>query len=75
MALQYTFSREAATTPVVKKPQGQIAVTVEEKEALFQEVIFPPPPNLGSGQPIPPGKAHEQVTKTRVKKALFDHAV
>ena len=75
LALQYTFLRGAATTLVVKRPQGQIAVTVEEKKALFQEIIFPPPPNLGSSWPIPPGKAHEQITKTRMKKALFNHAV
>ena len=75
LALRYTASEEAATTPVIKRLQGQVVVTVKKKEAVFQETIFPPPPNLGSGKPVSQGKAHEQVIKTVVRKALFNHAV
>ena len=35
LALRYTASEEAVTTPVIKELQRQVAVTVEKKEALF----------------------------------------
>lgn len=31
-------------TPTLKGPQGQLATTISEKEALIWEVAFPPAP-------------------------------
>ena len=40
MALKYTSIRAQTTTPTVKGPNGEIAISLEEKEALFRTTAF-----------------------------------
>jgi hypothetical protein len=40
MALKYTSLRAQTTTPTVKGPNEEIAVSLEEKETLFRTTAF-----------------------------------
>jgi len=42
-ALKYTSPRISSFTPPIKAPNGSIATTIEEKEAIFLESAFPRP--------------------------------
>jgi hypothetical protein len=41
-ALYYTLFRAETTTLVLKNSEGRTATTIEEKEALVRETLFPP---------------------------------
>jgi hypothetical protein len=41
-ALRLTKPKAIAITPTLKGPQGEIAVSISEKEALVRETAFPP---------------------------------
>jgi hypothetical protein len=41
MTLKYTSLRAQTITPTVKGPNGEIAVSLEEKETLFRTTVFP----------------------------------
>ena len=42
-ALKYTSARESSITPAIKALNGDIAITIEEKEAIFLKQAFPEP--------------------------------
>lgn len=74
-ALRYTTPRTSGTTPVLRGPQGQLATTLIEKEAMIRATAFPDAPDGGLGQPIPQGIMHQSITEQRVHQALFSQAV
>jgi hypothetical protein len=47
-ALKYTSTQAQSTTPTVKGPNGEIAITIEQKEALAYEasLSFESPPRV-----------------------------
>ncbi|KAL1979252.1 hypothetical protein VTN96DRAFT_6404 [Rasamsonia emersonii] len=73
-ALRYTTSKAASTTPTLRGPQGQVATTITEKEALIREVAFPPAPGGSPQEDLPRGKMHTQVKEETVRRALFSQA-
>jgi hypothetical protein len=74
-ALRYTTLRANEATPVLKGPQGQIATTIEEKEVLIQEVLFPPAPEGGPDRLIQLGAMHQSVDEALVRQALFSQSI
>lgn len=77
-ALRYTKSSSSGTTPALIDPETKkvIAATFEEKEALFREQAFPQAPESDIWIEAPGvGKAHQMVSETTVKNALFSQGV
>ena len=74
-ALDYTKPRTMATTPTLRGPQGQLASSIDEKEALIRETAFPQAPGDSREVEIPQGSWHGQVDEEMVKGALFHQAV
>ncbi|ODM14623.1 hypothetical protein SI65_09968 [Aspergillus cristatus] len=74
-ALDYTKPKTMATTPTLHGPQGQLASSIDEKEALIQETAFPQTPGDSQEVEIPQGSWHGQVDEGIVKHALFHQAV
>ncbi|KAL1978966.1 hypothetical protein VTN96DRAFT_7923 [Rasamsonia emersonii] len=66
-ALRYTTPKAASTTPTLRGPQGQVATTITEKEALVREVAFPPAPGGSPQEDLPRGKMHTQVKEETTK--------
>ncbi|ODM14511.1 hypothetical protein SI65_10133 [Aspergillus cristatus] len=64
-----------ATTPTLHGPQGQLASSIDEKEALIRETAFPQTPGDSQEVEIPQGSWHGQVDEGIVKHALFHQAV
>ena len=58
-------------------PQGQLASSIEEKEALIRETAFPQAPGINqeAEAEISPGTWHGQINEEIVKHALFHQAV
>jgi ribonuclease HI len=75
VALRLTKSRTTAVTPTLKGPQGEIAVSISEKEALVRKVAFPPAPGDREAIEVPPGTWHKCIDEATVKRALFHQAV
>ena len=74
-ALGYTKPRTATTTPTLHGPQGQLASSIDEKEALIRETAFPQAPGVSQEAEIPQGSWHDQVDEELVRQALFHQAV
>ena len=74
-ALRYTRPQQAGTTPVLRGPRGEVAGTIDEKEALIRTVAFPEAPQGGIPESLPPGMMHTEVTEETVQRALFSQAV
>ncbi|ODM18159.1 hypothetical protein SI65_06030 [Aspergillus cristatus] len=74
-ALNYTKPRTMATTPTLRGPQGQLASSIDEKEALIRETAFPQTPGNSQEVEVPQGSWHGQVDEGIVKHALFHQAV
>ena len=74
-ALKYTKPRTATTTPTLHGPQGQLASSLEEKEALIRETAFPQVPGDSQEAEISQGSWHSQVDEGIVRHALFYQAV
>ena len=75
LALGFTKPKSTATTPTLRGPQGQLATSVNEKEALIREIAFPPAPGDTQAIEVPYGNWHRQVTEDTVRRALFHQAV
>ena len=71
-ALRYTQPRQHQTTPALKGPNDEVAITMHAKEALVRAHAFPKPP-IFPGREIRPaqGLAHTWITLEVVEKALF----
>ena len=72
IALKYIRPQTSSTTPTLKRPNNEIAVTMQAKEALVRAHAFSKPP-VSQGAEYQPhrGQAHLLVTKDMVQKALF----
>lgn len=44
IALKYTKPQATSTTPVLKRPNNELAVTMQAKKALVRAHVFPKPP-------------------------------
>ena len=75
LALGFTKSKGMATTPTLRGPGGELATSINEKEALIRETAFPPAPGDNDAIEIPHGTWHTQIDEDTVKKALFHQAV
>jgi len=56
---EYTKPGTTTTTPTLHGPQGQLASSVEEKEALIRETAFPQAPGTDQEIEIPQGSRHD----------------
>ena len=71
-ALKYTKLQQFKTTPALKDPLGNIAISMKDKEAMVRKTAFPPPPKSTLREPrIPVGTAHLIITKEQVYSALI----
>ncbi len=72
IALKYTKPKSNSTTPALIGPNNEIAITMQDKEALVRLHAFSPSP-IFYGTKYEPGKgtAHALVTKDHVGKALL----
>lgn len=64
-----------ATTPTLRRPQGELGTSISEKEALIQETNFPPAPGDSQVIDIPQGTWHTEIDEEIVKRSLFHQAV
>ena len=75
-ALQYTKPRTNRTTPALKGPNDEIAVTMHEKEALVRAHAFPKPPTFqGNEYSTGQGSAHLLVNVETIAQVLFCQSV
>lgn len=71
-ALKYTKPLQFKTTPALKDPSGNIAISMKDKEHMVQRTTFPPPPRSTLKEPkISAGIAHTIITKELVRKTLL----
>ncbi len=72
IALKYTQLRQYHTTPVLRRPNNEVAITMQAKEALVRANAFPKQPDF-SRREIRPAQcqAYTWITQTKVQKALF----
>jgi hypothetical protein len=75
MALKYTFLKAQTIISTVKGPNGEIAVSLEEKKTLFRTTAF-----LTMGQqdntPEPEiAQIHELIPLKLIKKAIFIQSI
>jgi hypothetical protein len=71
MALKYTSLRAQTITLTVKGPNGEIAVSLEEKETLFRTTAFP---TMGQQDNTPEPEIpqmHELIPLKLIKKVIF----
>ena len=74
--MKYTKPKSNSTTPALKGPNGEIAITMQAKEALVRAHAFPKPPICHETEYQPrQGIAHTLVTKDTVGKALLCQSV
>ena len=75
-ALEYIKPRTNRTTPASKGPNGEIAVTMQDKEALVRAHAFPKPPTTVEDEYRPmQGSAHLLVMEDMVARALLCQSV
>lgn len=71
-AFKYTKPRQLKTTPALKDPEGNVAISMKAKEALVRRSAFPKPPKSLRPEPVVlPGIAHKGVTEVKVANALM----
>jgi ribonuclease HI len=73
-ALRYTSPKTSDTTPTLRTAEGRTATTVDEKEALILETMFPPAPDGAQHYDPPLGTMHKGVNEGTVRGALFSQA-
>ncbi|KAL2004458.1 hypothetical protein VTN00DRAFT_5194 [Thermoascus crustaceus] len=71
-ALRYTAPKATSTTPALRGPQGQVATTISEKEALIREVVFPPAPRGSPQEDLPQGTWHTQLREEIIPAASME---
>lgn len=72
MALKYTKPRQFKMTPALKDVEGNIATSMNAKEALVRTSAFSKPPTNGTAEPVvTSGTAHKEVTEKVIEKALM----
>ena len=70
-ALKYTKPLQFKTTPALRDPEGNIATSMKEKEALVCKSAFPKPPrSIGPEPRIKAGIAHTDITEEKISHAL-----
>ncbi|KAI9041051.1 uncharacterized protein KD926_007468 [Aspergillus affinis] len=74
-ALHYTKPRTTTITPTLHGPQGQVASSIDEKEALVREIAFPRAPGVSEVPEVSQGSWHNQVDEKMVRHALFHQSV
>ena len=76
IALKYTKPKSNSTISALIRPNNEIAVTMQDKEALIRLHAFPPPP-IFHGTEYKPGQgtAHASVTKDKVGRALLCQSI
>jgi ribonuclease HI len=77
-ALRYTGPKSKAmgATPTLIGPEGQVAITLAEKETLIREIAFPLSSNSDADtETIPQGKMHTEIKVEMVQRALFSQAI
>ena len=75
-ALQYTKPRTNCTTPTLQGPNNQMAVTMQDKEALVRSHAFPKPPVFQGNEYQPgQGSAYLSVNQETVARALLCQSV
>ncbi len=75
-ALKYTKPKSNSTTPALIGPNNEVAVTMQDKEALVRAHAFPAPPIFfGTEYKPKQGTAHLAVTKNSVGAALLCQSV
>lgn len=76
IALKYTKPKSNSTTPALIGSNNEIAITMQDKEALVRANAFPPPPIFHGTEYEPKqGTAHLSITKNSVGKALLCQSV
>lgn len=71
-ALKYPKPQQFKTTPALRDPSGNIAISMKDKKVMVQRTAFPPPPQSTLREPrISAGTAHTIITKELVQKALI----
>jgi hypothetical protein len=55
--------RAGIITLVLKNPDGRTATTIEEKETLIRETLFPPASVAGVERVISSERAYQQITE------------
>ena len=77
-ALKYTSLRTSSTTPAIKSLNGDIATTVEEKEAIFMKQAFPDLSNSSniaiSLSDIIIKEETDFIQEEDIRKALFEQS-
>lgn len=74
--MKYTKPQQFKTTPVLKDPLENVAISMKDKEAMIRKTVFPPPPKGTLREPrIPAGTAHLSITKERVYSALVAQSI
>jgi hypothetical protein len=75
-ALRYTSPRALSTTPTVKDNNGEVATTLEQKEALFLASQFPKAQGDSLPEPeIPQSGGVELITDQAIQNALFSQSL
>jgi hypothetical protein len=75
-ALKYTSSRAQSTTPVIKGNNGEVAITLKQKEELFLESQFPKIQANNIPEPIiPQDGGIDLITDQVIKDALFSQSI
>ena len=79
-ALKYTSLRTSSITPAIKSLNGEIATTVEEKEAIFMKQAFPDLSKasdiaLSLSDLVIKNVEKDFITEKDIEKALFEQSV
>lgn len=70
--LQYTQPWQNQTTPTLKGPNQEVAITMQVKKALIRAHAFSKPPTCPGRKSRPgQGLVHTWITREVVKKTLF----
>ena len=75
-ALKYTKPRTNCTTPALQGPNGEVAITMQAKEALVRAHAFPKAPAFQGNEYQPrQGSAHLSVSEETVGRALLCQSI
>ena len=74
-ALKYAKPLQFKTTPTLRDPEGNIATSMKEKEALVCKSAFPKPPrSIGREPHMRAGIAHRDITEEKISHALMSQS-
>ena len=78
-ALKYTSTRTSSSTPAIKSLNGEVAITIEEKEAIFMKQAFPDLSKESSAAlPLPTLNMNAEnsfISEKDIEKALFEQSI